>query len=150
MDYLTYDTKGTWRFYEIKVSKNDFYSNANKTFLGHYNYYVMPYDLYVQVKDDIPSHIGVILNGNHVKKKAKKQELGIDEDVLKDSLIRSLYREAEKQMRNENPNEIQVLERKINRLTRDRDDYRKKYNDLLQIGYIKYGPRWYKEDSNET
>lgn len=25
VDYLTYDTKGVWRCYEIKVSKEDFY-----------------------------------------------------------------------------------------------------------------------------
>ncbi len=46
VDYLTYDTKGTWRCYEIKISKTDFRSKAKNTFIGHYNYYVMPQELY--------------------------------------------------------------------------------------------------------
>jgi len=59
VDYMTYDTKGIFRCYEIKVSKADFNSKAKHTFLGHYNYYVMPTELYEQVKQDIPSNIGV-------------------------------------------------------------------------------------------
>ena len=51
VDYLTYDTNGVWRCYEIKVSKSDFYSKSHNTFLGHFNYYVMPEELYEQVKD---------------------------------------------------------------------------------------------------
>ncbi|MEJ9149089.1 hypothetical protein P4520_28825, partial [Bacillus thuringiensis] len=58
VDYLTLDTKGIWRCYEIKVSVSDFRSKANKTFCGHYNYYVIPEELYEKVKDEIPSHIG--------------------------------------------------------------------------------------------
>src|SRR5690606_41305998 len=85
VDYITYDTKGIWRCYEIKVSKSDFYSKAKKTFVGHFNYYVMPDDLYEQVKDDIPNHIGVH-NGFRVIKNPKKQKLKVNEQVLKDSL----------------------------------------------------------------
>lgn len=41
VDYMTYDTKGVFRCYEIKVSKADFHSAAAKSFVGHYNYYVL-------------------------------------------------------------------------------------------------------------
>ena len=68
VDYLTYDTKGIWRCYEIKVSKSDFQSLAKNTFVGHFNYYVMPKELYDQVKDEIQKHIGVYINGGCVKK----------------------------------------------------------------------------------
>ena len=40
VDYMTYDTKGIFRCYEVKVSKADFHSAAVKSFVGHYNYYV--------------------------------------------------------------------------------------------------------------
>jgi hypothetical protein len=53
----------------------------------------MPQELYEQVKDEILPYIGVYVNGISVKK-AKKQELSVDEQILKDSMIRSLCREV--------------------------------------------------------
>lgn len=114
VDYITYDTKDIWRCYEIKVSKSDFNSKAHNTFIGHYNYYVMPIELYEEVKDKIPKHIGVYsplrsmddikkykgdkYEGNFFAsiKKAKKQKLGANGQVMKNSLIRSLCREVSK------------------------------------------------------
>lgn len=107
VDYMTYDTKGIWRCFEIKVSLSDFRSGAHNTFCGHFNYYVMPDELYEKVKHEIPSHVGVyigyerkgykrmIYDARSVKK-AKRQELTEDEQVLKNSMIRSLTRDADK------------------------------------------------------
>lgn len=148
VDYLTYDTKGIWRFYEIKVTKSDFHSKARNTFLGHYNYYVMPLELYNQVKDEIPAHIGVYVGsafGASSYKKAQKQNLGIDEQILKDSLIRSLYREAEKVIKSDNPTVVESLKRQLIKARSDADNYKYKYWDLMRIGQEKYGSRWYKE-----
>lgn len=50
----------TWKCYEIKVSKSDFYSKAKWSFIGHYNYFVIPKGLYSQIKKDVPKGIGVI------------------------------------------------------------------------------------------
>ena len=50
-----------WRCYELKVSKSDFKSTAKISFIGHYNYYVMPKPLYDATKAEIPSHIGVMV-----------------------------------------------------------------------------------------
>lgn len=52
--------------YEIKVSKADFRSKNGHNFIGHCNYYVMPRELYNDVKDEIPLEIGAIVykNGN--------------------------------------------------------------------------------------
>jgi hypothetical protein len=147
VDYITYDTKGIWRCYEIKVSKSDFRSKAAKTFIGHYNYYVMPSELYEEVKDEIPSHIGVYVNRACVKN-PKKQELGIDEQVLKDSLIRSLSREIAKQYQSGDPTTIEALGRRLRRMETERNQYRAKYWDLMQIGTEKYGARWYREETN--
>lgn len=45
VDFITYKTNGEFRCYEIKVSVNDFYSNARLSFLGDFNYYVIPFEL---------------------------------------------------------------------------------------------------------
>lgn len=47
--------------YEIKISKSDFKSQHGHNFVGNCNYYVMPKELYPEVKDLIPEDIGVIL-----------------------------------------------------------------------------------------
>lgn len=104
VDYLTYDYKDTWRCYEIKVSKADFYSKAAKTFIGHLNYFVMPLELYKQVGDSIPPHIGVkyVDMYGHIQcaKQAKRQEVTMKTiDILNKSLIRCLCRDRDKLMK---------------------------------------------------
>ena len=96
VDYLTYDTNDMWKCFEIKTSKDDFNSKCNKTFIGNYNYYVMPFELYNKVKDEIPEHIGVLspnLNTLESIKQAKKQDLKIDSKILFQSMIRSMQRD---------------------------------------------------------
>jgi len=144
---MTYDTKGIWRFYEIKVSKSDFYSSAKKTFLGHFNYFVMPAVLYEEVKNDIPPGIGVITEGIYSTKKAKKQDLLVDEKVLKDSLIRSLAREAQKLYKSEDPEKMNKMDTRIRRVEKDRDEWRSKFQRLKNYGYEKYGRGWDREDT---
>ena len=114
VDYMTYDTKGIFRCYEIKVSKADFHSTAAKSFVGHYNYYVLTQKLYNEVKEEIPDWIGVYVEDQCIKK-AKKQDLSSREykmrrsvnghsteismlwvDMLKESMIRSLSRDSDK------------------------------------------------------
>lgn len=126
VDYMTYDTKGIWRCYEIKVSKEDFYSDAAKTFIGHYNYYVMPETLYEEVKSDIPQHIGVH-SGNYCIKNAKRQELTVDEQVLKDSMIRSLSRENVKFIRTCDSTYINRLKTSISQLERKSKENHNRY-----------------------
>lgn len=46
--------------YEIKVSKQDFHSSHGHNFCGHMNFYVMPMNLYKEVKPEIPDNVGVI------------------------------------------------------------------------------------------
>lgn len=126
VDLLSYDTNHIWRFYELKVSKSDFHSKAKKTFLGHFNYYIMPYDLYVQVKDEIPKEIGVYAasqspnNANRFwmecVKKPVKQELRIDHNKLMFSFMQSLSREYQKyrrHLREESEKPKKVIKKKI-------------------------------------
>lgn len=76
VDYMTYDTKGVFRCYEVKVTKADFRSRRHNSFVGHLNYYVLPSDLYEEVKAEIPEHVGVYIERSgflHSIKKAKRR-----------------------------------------------------------------------------
>lgn len=103
VDFLTVDRQGIWRAYEIKVSKSDFYSPAAKSFVGNYNYYVMPEWLYCEVKMDIPKHIGVLVEDvqGTLKsiKQAKKTDLCLPTQELYISLICSLSRNNERRFK---------------------------------------------------
>ena len=145
VDYITYDTKGVWRSYEIKVSKSDFYSKAKTSFLGNYNYFVMTQELYSEVGEDIPNNIGVYIpNGKKLNsiKNAKRQELGVDEDILKDSMIRSLYRESEKVITNNDTLEIDKLRKQLARSKKKAYQNYKQLMELTSKLYSKYGESW--------
>lgn len=100
VDLLTYETKGIWRFYELKVSKSDFNSKCKLSWYGDFNYYILPYDLYPQVYDKIPKGIGVYIasdSGNFwCEVKPKKQKLQLDHNKLMFSFMQSMSREYAK------------------------------------------------------
>lgn len=123
------------------MSKSDFHSKAKKTFVGHYNYFVLTNELYEEIKDEIPNHIGVYVGGNLVKR-AKKQELGADEQILKDSMIRSLYRESEKILKSEDSSVVEKMQQQINYQKRNYKEYYRKYWDLVREVENKYGTDW--------
>lgn len=49
---------GKFYCYEIKSSVEDFHSPNGHNFIGDYNYYVMPEEVFEKVKDEIPSNVG--------------------------------------------------------------------------------------------
>lgn len=51
--------KGDFYCYEVKSSAEDFHSPNGHNYLGDYNYYVMPEDVYQKVSGEIPFGIGV-------------------------------------------------------------------------------------------
>lgn len=65
VDTLSYqempDQQIEWRCYELKVTKSDFHSKAKLSFVGHYNYFVLPLKLYQDVQAEIPPRIGVLI-----------------------------------------------------------------------------------------
>lgn len=129
VDYMTYDTKGVFRCYEVKVSKADFCSKCKHTFAGHYNYYAMPEDLYEEIKEDIPPDVGVYVFRHkelYIAKKAKKRNVGNPEE-LKNDIIRALSREAAKTIENHDELHIQKLNREIGQLRREKERYRQEY-----------------------
>lgn len=93
-DFMVYEqNKDIFRCFEIKISKQDFYSKAKKTFVGNYNYYAMPKDLYEQVKNDIPKEVGVVDQYGNSLKRARKVNLKVSKTKLLISMIKSLNRE---------------------------------------------------------
>lgn len=111
VDFITcsIDKKREIKCFEIKISKSDFHSKSKVTFIGHKNYYVMPTELFEQVKGQIPKGIGVygndtqsILNGRdlHCLKRATQQKLKESKEVILSSMLRSMQREWFKEIKN--------------------------------------------------
>lgn len=103
LDFLTYETNGIWRAYEIKRNKQDFYSGHAWSWIGNYNYFIMPKELYNEVKNDIPDGVGVWCvyeSGKRrwmeCEKKPKKRELLCSPNDMMFSLMQGLSREYRK------------------------------------------------------
>lgn len=80
--------------YEIKITKSDFKSNHGHNFVGNFNYYVIPKELYTQVKDLVPDNIGIILyHGHGCLKRIKKCEF---KEINQEDLSRYLYNALKK------------------------------------------------------
>lgn len=148
VDYMTYDTKGVFRCYEIKVTKADFHSPCANSFVGHFNYYVMPKVLYEEVKEEVPAYIGVYVdNGSYVASAKQARRCQVEDvDRLKDSMIRSLSREVKKQLRSRDPMAIERVEREAGQYKRQMESYREKYWNLQREVEERYGVRWNKDD----
>lgn len=56
--------KGDFYCYEVKSSAEDFHSKNGHNFIGDYNYYVMPEEVYEEVENLIPYNVGVFLPGD--------------------------------------------------------------------------------------
>lgn len=53
--------KGDFYCYEVKSSVEDFHSKNGHNFIGDFNYYVMPEEVYVTVSREIPYGVGVLV-----------------------------------------------------------------------------------------
>lgn len=115
VDFMQTNTKGIIWCYEIKVSVSDFHSKHGHNFMGHYNYYVVTPELYEEIKDEIPDHIGVLVGKSlDCRKKAKRQKLTAEQaDAMRLYLVRSLSREVKKNWKAHDGETINELERRI-------------------------------------
>lgn len=89
----------TWRCYEVKTSKQDFFSPHKWTFIGDYNYFVVPEALYDVIKNDIPKGVGCYIyngrvNGFKVAKKASKARVKQTETQMMHDYLVSNNRDA--------------------------------------------------------
>ena len=53
--------KGDFYCYEVKSSVEDFRSKNGHNFIGDFNYYVMPEEVYIAVQNEIPHAVGVYI-----------------------------------------------------------------------------------------
>lgn len=108
VDFMTYNTNGEFRCYEIKVSKADFNSKNKVSFVGDFNYYVMPDELYSDLCKDPYFVIRLKNNGiglltlnqygvleTKINAKRKKVDLS-DKITYLQSMLRSSSREVNK------------------------------------------------------
>lgn len=106
---LTAEKQFEWRCYELKVSTADFRSKAKLSFIGNYNYFVLPEALFAKIKEDIPKHVGVMVYHQYlstedqmlpgyftIEKKPQRQELLVKEQELLFRLITAQAREVGK------------------------------------------------------
>lgn len=60
--------KGDFYCYEVKSSAEDFHSKNGHNFLGDFNYYVMPEEVFEKVRNEIPYGVGVFVpDGMHYR-----------------------------------------------------------------------------------
>ncbi len=98
--------KGDFYCYEVKSSVEDFHSKNGHNFLGDFNYYVMPGEVYEKVKGEIPYEVGVFVpDGMHYKggwhclksvKKAKRRYRGRPVSEMLLMMFRSAARDRRK------------------------------------------------------
>lgn len=108
VDYMTYKTDGVFRCYEIKVSAGDLKSKAKLSFFGHYNYLVLPKELYETEKDKTYfknkfskwSGLGIIVYDRGyliVERKPSRKTVSYGQQgLLLESFTRSLARDVNK------------------------------------------------------
>ena len=53
--------KGDFFCYEVKSCVDDFRSKNGHNFIGDFNYYVMPLEVYENIKNEIPYNVGVLV-----------------------------------------------------------------------------------------
>ena len=134
VDFMSMDSKGIIRCYEIKVTMADLKSKAKKSWWGHYNYLVIGGELLNKIEDVkslTPKEIGIL--DSDLKSIRKPKLKGIHttiETMLKESLVRSMYHKMNKYKRSQDIGEYKKLETKLKRVERERKQSYKQYRDL--------------------
>ena len=138
VDFMTMDSKGIIRCYEIKVTIEDFKSDAKKSWYGHYNYLIVGRELWKQHKDyileNIPKHIGIVGSSLSSYRKCKRQDISQEQAmILKESMIRSMYYKMIKYYNASDVNELKKLNRYIYRLKKENEEYKHRALDAERL-----------------
>lgn len=138
VDYMTYNTKGEFRCYEIKVSVADFHSKAKISFVGDFNYYVLTRELYEKVKNEIPKGVGVYVSGI-CERRATRQTPTVDKKILYESMIRSLSREYQATRKSTDRKYMERLRREADNAEKSARIDRERYMELRNAIYTVFG-----------
>lgn len=135
VDFITMDSKGILRCYEIKVTLSDLKSKAKKSWFGHYNYLFVTEDLFDKIKDNldayIPGHIGVVVpcndswgDGIEIRRNAKKQDIPqVQEVMLKESMVRSMSYKIQKYRESTDLSAMSKLKSELRKADKERKEY---------------------------
>ena len=142
VDYMSMDSHSVFRCYELKVSVSDLKSDARKSWYGDYNYLVCGMDLWNQqpVFDNyIPPHAGILAGPDLiVKRKAQKRVISDQQrEMLKDSLIRSVFWKMDQYRSADNLNAMRELEHSLEALQQEYEAFRQK-TDRMRWTYQDY------------
>lgn len=111
VDFMTMDSKGIIRCYEIKVTVQDLKSKAAKSWYGNYNYLCVSLDLFNKIPDwtpYLPDGVGLIVGTEssfnpkgtlslQTIVNPKKREVDLETQImLKESMVRSMYYKMQK------------------------------------------------------
>lgn len=89
--------KGDFYCYEIKSSIEDFHSKNGHNFIGDYNYYVMPEDVFIAIKSKIPYKVGVYCpSGNELK--SVKKAMRVDRERPVSEMLLLMFRSANRDL----------------------------------------------------
>lgn len=124
VDYLVYERK-YWKFFEIKSCEEDFKSSASWTFLGNYNYFVMPQSVYDRVESIVPSYVGVYtIDDKYLNKRTfnyiKNLSTTDTREVLSIKYLKNVKRAKFRTLANK---EEEYFKRTIKSLNRDAEKY---------------------------
>ena len=146
VDYLSMDADGRFRCYELKVSLSDLKSDNHLSWYGDYNYLVVSEKLYLhQVDFDqyIPPYVGILVGEDLVTKRNahEKQVNDEDLDMLKDSLLRSIYWKMTQYKDAGDLSCLREKDKEIEQLQKELDAYKEK-TDRMVWTYQDY-EHWY-------
>lgn len=136
VDYMTMDSTDTFKCYEIKVTVADLKTDNAKSFYGDYNYLVISESLYSHnpVFDNyIPPYAG-ILCGESLKviRQAKKKKVSEEtRQMLKSSLLRSVYWKYENNRNAEVLSTTRELQRQLENMQEYYEQEKRKQEELL-------------------
>lgn len=144
VDFMTMDSKGIIRCYELKVTLQDLKSDAKKSFYGNYNYLVISNALQdeiiekkIDIYDFIPDYVGLIVGKGLISQfKCKKQSISKEQsEMLKESMIRSMYFKMIKYKDSADMEKQKKLNSYIRSLEKDFKRYKDKTNELEEELY---------------
>lgn len=133
VDFMTMDSKGIIKCYELKVTKQDLRSDAAKSWYGNYNYLVISSELYDSITDirtEVPDGVGVIVgylrkDGSRwleSVKKSKRSDMDHKTEImLKESMIRSMYWKMDKYKDAQSLEKQKKLNAEIRKIQKEKD-----------------------------
>ena len=142
VDFITMDSKGILKCYEIKVTLSDLKSKAKKSWFGHYNYLFVTEELYKKIygklEEFIPDYVGVAIPclsswscGVEIRRTARKQDISKEQELmLKESMVRSMSYKIQKYRNASDVQEFLNAKRKLDVLKKECEKHRKEAERL--------------------